>query len=1192
MNALQEKLAAIAKLNANTYSSTLQHVNTPLQRPPMVPFDVSRGLDLAARPQVDDANTINAQLGRVKGGALWAGLPVSKPPPARPKVAPHAGQSAKDVASSVVSARLREHPNNKKSRPVVGSVFSAAAQPAAHAPAAAGIDKRRLSDTLTNKLQRRPTMEELATRNIIPPAAASGTISVAIADKLQALERQRTTESLEAQLQRRASVDMLPAGVAKHIPQHIAPHAPSAAAATAAATPAPSLDRVFEEEYDDDAPPVAAPAPPLRQRSSSVGETVRKLEKKRTSESLSRHLITRPPLDTLASAGIVADHVASGLSPPLAGSADAVARGLTKRPSRSELEVRGILPPSWATAPGVNPELANAMKAIEKQRCAQSVGHSLAKRPSMDELASKGILKTHPMASSRTAPALQASLAALHKHGTASSLENALRKRPSLDVLAAKGIMPRDPPPPGRVRHLFKKLDTDRSNGLDFEELTIGFTKEFNVAALAPHVMRQMRACFQMAATTDTDGTMSLKINVFSRFYCEVLFRHFDADDSGDLQLAEVAAALKFLTKPNAQGEQTTPVVAYPPEFTDAHGEVHLPISWFWNYFKSMEILVDGSSASTVPASPPHAPEGRSLERQGSWYPPTTRTSLGEAKAAPVATADAPTWYPGALTPSSRAFLTELQVDADAEGGSVDGDHELPVGRALPASPLRQALEFADGRALPASPLRQALEFADGVIPSSPLRQALEWSAAQGGESSPAGKPPRSTDGVPGLPRSPDALREQEASRKQWLDYYVGTQRWDAALSIASGSDEQTHIAASMGEAYSKVADAGAFDDDDEYENANSDGEYDQVFRSGANNGALDYDDDDDDDDDDDEDDYEAGGHVVKGSMFGDKLEDFDLDDDDDDDYEEFEKSGSPTMHAALLSQRHQLEALDEALMRRDAAVTSPPPRAPLEQMATVEELRAKGVLPEVLFSSGLVDRHSNFDADEANEEYEYEVGGGRQDYLDRITVTDLGEDGEEEDDSYDDSEDDDGYDAPVLSVHRDVLRHEGVDISDLPEWLDAHGGGVQPAVTAAMREADEEYDPVTTPRDDYTERAEPPPMDAASSPTRATAPPASIHILRGAAGASGSAPPPPSLPPLADGMDGDEGDRPLLGSPTSGGGLRGLQESLDTALDEMRKEMDKLWAAKAAASGAREPLTNQQRARAQMELDRALGGF
>ena len=207
----------------------------------------------------------------------------------------------------------------------------------------------------------------------------------------------------------------------------------------------------------------------------------------------------------------------------------------------------------------------------------------------------------------------------LRRQDSPGTVAKKIKKTEVLERVA--GVKPSSPMdshvPPGRVRHLFKKLDTDRSNGLDFEELTIGFTKEFNVAALAPHVMRQMRACFEMAATADKDGTKSLKINVFSRFYCEVLFRHFDADDSGDLQLAEVAAALKFLTKPNEKGEQITPVIGYPPEFTDAHGEVRLPISWFWNYFKSMDLVVPSTllppptTFMTSKPANPNMPPGR-----------------------------------------------------------------------------------------------------------------------------------------------------------------------------------------------------------------------------------------------------------------------------------------------------------------------------------------------------------------------------------------------------------------------------------------------------------------------------------------------------------------------------------------------------------------------------------------------------
>ena len=70
---------------------------------------------------------------------------------------------------------------------------------------------------------------------------------------------------------------------------------------------------------------------------------------------------------------------------------------------------------------------------------------------------------------------------------------------------------------------------------------------------------------------------------------CEIMFKHFDKDNSGTLQLAEVAEALQFIVKPDAAGNKVMPVLAYPPELTDEKGETHLPISWFWPLFSSME---------------------------------------------------------------------------------------------------------------------------------------------------------------------------------------------------------------------------------------------------------------------------------------------------------------------------------------------------------------------------------------------------------------------------------------------------------------------------------------------------------------------------------------------------------------------------------------------------------------------------
>ena len=60
-------------------------------------------------------------------------------------------------------------------------------------------------------------------------------------------------------------------------------------------------------------------------------------------------------------------------------------RNIEKRPSLAELEEKGIVPPSWAIAPGVNPALADRVLKREKQRKADAVESALKKRPSLDE---------------------------------------------------------------------------------------------------------------------------------------------------------------------------------------------------------------------------------------------------------------------------------------------------------------------------------------------------------------------------------------------------------------------------------------------------------------------------------------------------------------------------------------------------------------------------------------------------------------------------------------------------------------------------------------------------------------------------------------------------------------------------------------------------------------------------------------
>ena len=139
------------------------------------------------------------------------------------------------------------------------------------------------------------------------------------------------------------------------------------------------------------------------------------------------------------------------------------------------------------------------------------------------------------------------------------------------------------------MRHLYTTLDVDKSGTLSWDELKTGFAKHFNVDALAEHVEAKMREAFDKVAKPDASGTMALGKGVFSRFYAEVLFRHFDKDNSGTLQLAEFQEALGHMVKPNADGTKTLPIIAFPESCRDETGEVHLPVKWFWATFAAME---------------------------------------------------------------------------------------------------------------------------------------------------------------------------------------------------------------------------------------------------------------------------------------------------------------------------------------------------------------------------------------------------------------------------------------------------------------------------------------------------------------------------------------------------------------------------------------------------------------------------
>jgi hypothetical protein len=158
--------------------------------------------------------------------------------------------------------------------------------------------------------------------------------------------------------------------------------------------------------------------------------------------------------------------------------------------------------------------------------------------------------------------------------------------------------------PPARVRAMFKKLDTNADGLLSLEELLTGFEKEFAAEGLAPHAKDAITSLFEAHATPDmsaippplrvepisrcivpclASGPKALRINVFSRFYAEILFRHFDTNNSGTLQADQAQRALTYLRKRTDGGAAPAVAVALPA------GEVNMPFSWFWAEYRQME---------------------------------------------------------------------------------------------------------------------------------------------------------------------------------------------------------------------------------------------------------------------------------------------------------------------------------------------------------------------------------------------------------------------------------------------------------------------------------------------------------------------------------------------------------------------------------------------------------------------------
>jgi len=149
------------------------------------------------------------------------------------------------------------------------------------------------------------------------------------------------------------------------------------------------------------------------------------------------------------------------------------------------------------------------------------------------------------------------------------------------------------PPPadhvPQRTKRFFHQLDRDKDNKVTLDELQTGFEAEFK-GTLAAHAKEAIVSLFEAHAVTEgwTSGKF-LKPGSFNRFYAEILFRHFDANNNGYLELAEAQEALKFLVKKKEDGEKPDVNAVFPASAYTEAGELKLPKAWFFQMYKAME---------------------------------------------------------------------------------------------------------------------------------------------------------------------------------------------------------------------------------------------------------------------------------------------------------------------------------------------------------------------------------------------------------------------------------------------------------------------------------------------------------------------------------------------------------------------------------------------------------------------------
>ena len=127
---------------------------------------------------------------------------------------------------------------------------------------------------------------------------------------------------------------------------------------------------------------------------------------------------------------------------------------------------------------------------------------------------------------------------------------------------------------PRRASDLYQRYDKNKDGRLSYDEIRTALLDDF--ADMPAYANEQMRAQFDKYASAD--GFLDLR--GFNTLYAAFLFRYFDVNGDGVLDLTEAERALAFLS------DGASIAVALPTEV--AHGEQKVSKMAFWRMYLAM----------------------------------------------------------------------------------------------------------------------------------------------------------------------------------------------------------------------------------------------------------------------------------------------------------------------------------------------------------------------------------------------------------------------------------------------------------------------------------------------------------------------------------------------------------------------------------------------------------------------------